>query len=491
MITLKALRFPQSGMTLYLTALSLGDVRQLRKSKQLVIETFDPDRPILQGYQRGLDPKKIQQIADFVSRGSDEPGTEVLLPLMPTAIVLNSRPSPGSMLRFDENTSELTITERAILYVVDGQHRIEGITKSKLNEEDFHLPVIIVQELNMVQEAAQFLTINSKQTRVRPDLQLRVLYNFDAENTRRLVDILRVDDWKLEAQALAIALNDKNESPWRSLVRRPNDQAGGWKPMREGGFIDTLKAVCDRRGPLARVDTSSKEKFLIEYWEAIRQHYEEAFRHDTGKRYHLCRTIGAGIFHTVAPIVFHLRALRPRRSLYEMLAPLTRKARLRDWARKTGKFSREAARRSTYVSRASEFAMVIEPQLDLVNRKALSGLRRRNLSPADEKIITKAEGILRPIGYRRFDENRGTVSGQRGCYCLLKFKGDASEAYVGRADNIGERLGQHHDYDLYNFQTALSDREIERLEMTLYHLLKPEVRTNANHPPPEGACPYC
>lgn len=492
MLTLKAIKAVQKDVTLFVTSLGLADIRRLRKSDQLDIEVFDPTRPReKQGYQRGIDPKKIREIARFVSRDRSDPGADVLLPIMPTAVVLNCRPGPGSsMPRFDSTNSELTIPDRAILYVVDGQHRIEGLKESEL-KEGYEIPVIIICELGIVQEAAQFLTINSKQMMVRPDLQLRVLFSIDPANTNRLIDILHVDKWKLGAQLLAIALNDRNESPWRNLIRRPNETLGGWKPMREAGFVDTLRPMTDASGPMSRVATQDKETFLLEYWEAVRGLYPDAFRQDTGKRYHVCKTIGAGSFHSLAPFVFHFRKLHPARPLHALMDPVRRRAKLPAWAGRTGKFSRMAARQSSYREVALEFALAIEPRLSLVNRQVLGGFKRRKLTPADEKVLARAERLLSPLSFRFFDANRTQESGQRGCYCLVKFVRQSPEVYIGKGDNVGDRLGGHDGYDLYAYQTAGSQRQMETLEMALYHLLNPGTRENQNHPPPTDACPYC
>ncbi len=113
------------------------------------------------------------------------------------------RTGGGAALRYDESAAELALSERDVLYVVDGQQRIEGVLRSDLPQQ-YDIPTVIIDGLSIVQEAAQFLTINSKQMRVRPDLQLRVLYNFDRVDTQRLVDVLKVDDWKLEAQAIVM-----------------------------------------------------------------------------------------------------------------------------------------------------------------------------------------------------------------------------------------------------------------------------------------------
>jgi DGQHR domain-containing protein len=493
MLTVRALQAEQGDTTLYVTSLTTGQLRQLRESGKLDIETFDPARPTgRQGYQRELNPKKVKQIADFVSRSREEPGADVLLPILPTALVLNCRPAVGRgrVLQFNDKTGELLITDRAILYAVDGQHRIEGLTASTLGHT-YQIPTIVVDGLGIVQEAAQFLTINSKQTRVRPDLQLRVLYNFEQENTQRLVDLLRLDDWKLEAQALAIALNDRNESPWRNLVRRPNETTPGWKPMREAGFIDTLRFICEPRGPGASISTPGKEEFLIEYWEAIRQTYPDAFRQDTGRGYHICRTMGTGVFNTLASCVLHLRSMHPRQPLAHWIRRVARRWPLRHWARRTGRFSGEAARHSSYELWATHFARTLEPRLDIIDQRALTRLRRRNLASSDDRVLTRAERLLRPIGYRRFGPYRGREEGQRGCYCLIRFRTGGSTAYIGKADNVGQRLADHTDYDMYNYATAASSRELEALEMALYHLVRTECRENQNHPPPQDACPFC
>ncbi|MEM2949197.1 MAG: hypothetical protein QXT05_02260, partial [Candidatus Bilamarchaeaceae archaeon] len=109
--------------------------------------------------------------------------------------------------------------------IVDGQHRVYGLINSKL--DSFELPVSIIAGLDEFKEAAQFLIINTKQKKVRPDLVLTVLHDINLSQANLLIEklkkVLGVDEWQMEATNIAIQLNNIPGRPWYNLMLRPNE----------------------------------------------------------------------------------------------------------------------------------------------------------------------------------------------------------------------------------------------------------------------------
>src|SRR5207245_3961350 len=62
-----------------------------------------------------------------------------------------------------------------VVYVVDGQHRIRGISDCDVNGKltNFALPFTMLWNINKFEEAKQFVTINKTQKIVRTDLAER------------------------------------------------------------------------------------------------------------------------------------------------------------------------------------------------------------------------------------------------------------------------------------------------------------------------------
>lgn len=82
--------------------------------------------------------------------------------IFPTPIIIGTQES----LTITNNELELD-TNQIIGEILDGQHRILGITKAGMLE-DFILPVVIFPKIDTTQKAYIFSTINSTQTKVSP-----------------------------------------------------------------------------------------------------------------------------------------------------------------------------------------------------------------------------------------------------------------------------------------------------------------------------------
>jgi len=483
MLRSKAIKMEQSGIRMYLTKFKLSEIKELLKNRQLIVDAYDPTNPAgKEGYQRGIDEKRVNDISNFLFKRID-----ILPSLLPSSLILNCR--RRETIRYNEAHSEIIINDETVFHVVDGQHRVRGVEKSQIQKYD--IPVTIIEGLNIAQEAGQFLTINTKQKKVRPDLQLRILYHQDRTNTRKLIDILGVDNWKIEALTLCIALNDKNESPWRNLILRPGEQREGqWKPITEANFVDTLKFFCSRESPVKHISLEEKERFLIQYWNEIRKIYEQAFTDSEGPDYSLTRGLGAGVFNTLAPAIYNLR-IATGDDLSTIVKPLKKRVLLKDWRRPRGRITKYGASQKTYRTVAGEIVKKIYKALNYSDEKEFERLTKRAEAKAHVKILEKGYSLLSPLILRSTQELPDRDWNLMGCYVLVKLQRDGISVYVGKSQNAKKRLQQHREYDLFAVKSCGSGREMENLEMALYHLVKSSVRENENHPSPVEYCPFC
>jgi len=484
MIKIKAIKLEQSGIKMYLTSLKIDEIKELLSKHQLIVDVYDPANPAgKEGYQRGIDEKRVNDISDFLSKKID-----ILPSLLPGSVILNCR--RGETIRYNDIDSTIIINDDAFFHVVDGQHRLKGLERSKIQE--YEIPITIIEGLNIAQEAGQFLTINTKQKKVRPDLQLRILYHQERNNTRRLIDILGIDNWKLEALTLCIALNDKNESPWRNLILRPGEKRDGqWKPITEANFVDTLKFFCSRESPIKHIPLEEKERFLIQYWGEIRKIYQKAFTESDGPSYALTRGLGAGIFNTLAPVIYNLTVARGA-DLSSILKPLNKEAPLEDWRRPRGKIAKLGGSQKIYKTIAEEILKKIYKSLDYCcTEKSFDRFLNGAEAQAHKKTLEKARSLLSPLILKSVQDLEERDWNLMGCYVLIRFRNDSIQVYVGKSQNAKKRLKQHGRYDLYTVKSCSSEREMEDLEMALYHLVKASIRENENHPPPAEYCPFC
>lgn len=115
----------------------------------------------IEGFQRELDKKRAQEIADYVDSG---------LGTVPTSIILSAQENAN--LAYDSKAKSISFEKinKAFL-IIDGQHRVYGF---KLAKTALRVPVIIYDGLSKTDESRLFIDINSKQKGVRPELLLDI-----------------------------------------------------------------------------------------------------------------------------------------------------------------------------------------------------------------------------------------------------------------------------------------------------------------------------
>jgi DGQHR domain-containing protein len=112
------------------------------------------------GFQRRLDTKRAQDIADYIDQGGTIPGAIVLSAQQEAHLEYNR---PARTLKFRKGP-------RAFL-ILDGQHRVYGFQKAKA---PLRVPVVIYNNLSKADEAKLFMDINTKQRPVPNELLLAI-----------------------------------------------------------------------------------------------------------------------------------------------------------------------------------------------------------------------------------------------------------------------------------------------------------------------------
>ena len=123
----------------------------------------------IEGFQRILDKKRAQQIADYIDNG---------LGTIPTAIVLSAQKQAEFQVTGGSKTVKFKITPKSFL-VLDGQHRVYGFHLAKT---DVRIPVIIYNGLSRRDESRIFIDINTKQKPVPNELLLDIKNLAEYEN---------------------------------------------------------------------------------------------------------------------------------------------------------------------------------------------------------------------------------------------------------------------------------------------------------------------
>lgn len=290
--------FKQGDVTLYFGVVKAKDLADKVDSGLWAPDIFKMANP--EGYQRTLSEARAREFGRFVLRNG----------ICPLSILVNFR--EGTIRGTGNGTLEVP---EGRAYLVDGQHRAEGIKYAMSVDSsagEFEVPVVLMNEPDRYQEARQFVIINRSQKGIRADLAERFLLQalkkvgrtklVEEMETGVLRRVLKGAEWIPKAVDIADFLNSDRESPWYRKIRLPNE--------RKDGTVATQKAVTDSLEPVLKdAYFQGKESRVIaaalrNYWNAIRSLCEAAFEEPS--EYVIQKTSGVGVLHKVFPRVSEL-----------------------------------------------------------------------------------------------------------------------------------------------------------------------------------------
>lgn len=174
---LEVLKVTQANKVLYLGAMRVKDLLE-----SCIIDTWDPAKLhdiAQQGYQREVNEAHVARIADWLTKDEE--------PFMPNGALLSAREDEYGVLPFKKTgetgpvlLGQLTIPKGRQLFIVDYQHRWQGLNRAveegnRVALLDHMIPVTIMSNARRYDEMIQFYLINSKQKRIDTDLALALV----------------------------------------------------------------------------------------------------------------------------------------------------------------------------------------------------------------------------------------------------------------------------------------------------------------------------
>jgi len=279
------------------------------------------------GYQRAPEERRAKRYGDYISGGQVSP-TSILLAIREedakfnAEIEYNSRKSDVPIINKD--SAILKIKPSCVVYVVDGQHRIRGISDCDVNGKlaNFALPFTMLWNINKFEEAKQFVTINKTQKIVRTDLAER----FVALEAKRkgLVAVIRDPnqmifknaEWIGRALDILDTLSEPSKnSVWTNRVRLPNEPKGE-TTVSQKSFTDSLEPLIGSEGSLKEKKDCDIVDILTHYWDVIsklcKDPFDKSGQHNPND-YAIQQTIGVMALHRVLNRLY--------RNLWKVLKP--------------------------------------------------------------------------------------------------------------------------------------------------------------------------
>ena len=309
----------QDGKPLFLTRFTVADLVSPGFYGVNTLGAFDAD-----GYQRVADKSRANKFAEYIR----EAGAHAFLP---TSILLATE----NDLNYDAGQGQIAFEisgdkDDPFFFIVDGQHRVAGLRKvadeAPLSNEwlrSFPVAAVVAAGLGPVEQAMQFLIVNTTQRKISRDLEHRILVRFErmdgvesmpadlAPSDRKLINI------GIASQAALIVdyLNKSSRSPWCEKIQVANAaKTNGVTTVRESTLAASLKSHVLKYGhPVVFEDDADKRNKMIEnYWRAIAARFLPPGADAKTQDIPLFKTVGIDIFHQASMAVFNHLAMKGR-----------------------------------------------------------------------------------------------------------------------------------------------------------------------------------
>ena len=274
----------------------------------------------LETYQRMLQPKRLNRIAQYINSGGK----------FPTNIVVNLKPAKKSGLKFeeknkigDEALGILHLPQNyASAWIIDGQHRLYGYAYAReadgFNNDKTTIPVLAYQNLPAKNEMNLFVDINSKQVKVRSGLLVELYANLhwlssDPEEAfQALLSRIssRLNTEKLSPLNDRMVVTGKKKTSFRCLT-----QTSIRDGLETAKLLGTLSKGAIVPGPLSTANADSYEENLKKavqvLSDCLRMFAVQLGNHwvtGDGPGGYLCTNIGIrALFHVIMDVADHIR----------------------------------------------------------------------------------------------------------------------------------------------------------------------------------------
>ena len=276
----------------YNVAVGMMHIKEL--TRRYSIDRSDPVTKT--GYQRAADNTRVNQIKRVLLNENPE---DIVLP-----VTLNFRNfSPSDNLT--DSGKVLMVNDSSQLFVVDGQHRLEGfkaaIAESPHLFNEFMMPVTIGLQWSEHYEIEQFHTINTTAKGIEPSLALeKITELFESAEYNHIIEERaeqRGDLWKIHTTQLVNQLNDSPGSVWFSKIKKGNQDKTEKKwTVPLNGFVNSLKPVV--HSPLFTHSNQETHLLILDaYWNAILKIYPGCLTEP--QKYSLQKSLGVSVMHSI------------------------------------------------------------------------------------------------------------------------------------------------------------------------------------------------
>jgi len=299
---LKVLRLEQKGVPIYLGVMP---AQVLVDEERARVDRWSPSNT--KGYQRPVLDRRANEAASYLIKGDGWFPTSILISIREEA----KFEEPKKIDRFEEGF--LNIPDSSILWIIDGQHRVEGlrraIEKGAQELKDYQVPVAIVLNTDIFDEMRMFYIVNTRAKSVPGDIADRLLQqSLEKKGELWLKDSESQYGGRYQRaflQARATNLVDyliDNCPVWKDFVAVPGAAKPHHLAIKQHTLVSSLLEGALKDHSIERLDDKSIGSLLNSYWQALAAAFPEAFKEP--ENYSIRRTAGVYSLHMLFPDIY-------------------------------------------------------------------------------------------------------------------------------------------------------------------------------------------
>ena len=313
--------------------IKISELLKLDQQEQLKVAEFSArtaNSPE-EGYQRAVESTRAKRFGRWLATGNNITPASILLSIRKEDVKNDNATCTereanvtDSFGLLDADSVDLRIQPKCSIWIVDGQHRIRGIKELAEADQkkiaDVNIAFTLLWDLDAVEEATQFVTINKTQKAVRTDLAERFvakMYKLRGEASI-MADpnspIFKKAPWLTKAMDVLDTLIDPDRNTvWTDKVLLPNETRAKTMTVTQSAFTNSLETMLrPKLGPLANEDsykTCDIVDIIDDYWNAIKENcpvpFEPRSEDHTPNDYALQQTVGVSSLHLLLTMLLN------------------------------------------------------------------------------------------------------------------------------------------------------------------------------------------
>ena len=194
--------------------------------RRVLQEERDVERYL--GIQRPLEDIRVRSLSEYVNYKDASFPTSVILAVHEEYATFNENANSMTVSNIRNGETKPSIPIGKLARVLDGQHRIAGLTA--FNGATFDVPVTIFVGADISDQAHIFATVNLEQTKVNKSLA------YD------LFSLARTRSPQKTCHNIAVALDRDKNSPFHRRIKRLGFATAGriFEPITQATFVESL-----------------------------------------------------------------------------------------------------------------------------------------------------------------------------------------------------------------------------------------------------------